>query len=61
MVPKLPLRAEMWTHFWAIQTLQEYPYGRKNPPNNIWKAPYVLHEKSDNKGDTDSSEDGNLY
>ena len=38
-----------------------YSLGRKNPPNNIWKAPYVLHEKSDNEGNTDNSEDGNLY
>ena len=47
--------------FLSSYSLQEYPFGRKNPPNSIGKAPYVLHEKSDNEGDTDSSEDGNLY
>ena len=25
------------------------------------RLPYMLHEKSDNEGNTDSSEDGNLY
>ena len=61
MVPKLSLTAEMWTYFWASHSVQENPYGRKNSPNSIGKAPYLLHEKSDNKGDTDSSDDGNLY
>ena len=35
--------------------------GKKIRQTVFERLPYVLHEKSDNEGNTDSSEDGNLY